>query len=239
MRKDHRPYSLKHFLGRIESAWSEHFIAPQLETLGAGYMIMKPWYLKIHGKGIGFGKAVHVVTSRDRTVRLTTWEHKDGHGHIEVADHALLCPGVRIDSATRVIIGESTMLAAGVYVTDADWHDLYDRSQPIGATEPVVLEENVWIGDGSTVCKGVRVGANTIVGTGSIVTKSLPANVIAAGNPAKVIRELDPDKPLRTRADMLCEPGMADTFDQLERMLRKENTWWNWFRSLVKPTRAD
>jgi len=239
VRKDHRPYALKRILGRLETAWSEHFIAPQLDALGSGYMIMKPWFLKVHGKGIAFGKAVHVVTSRDRTVRLTTWEHKEGHGQIDIGDHALLCPGVRIDSATHVSVGASTMLAAGVYVTDADWHDLYDRSQPIGASAPVVLEANVWIGDGSTVCKGVTVGANTIVGTGSVVTKSLPANVIAAGNPAKVIRELDADKPLKTRADMLTEPGMAHTFDQLERMLRKDNSWFGWLRSLVMPNRTD
>ncbi len=148
---------------------------------------MKPWHLKIYGDNIDFGKAVHVVTSKDRTVRLTTWSHEAGTGHICVGDFALICPGVRIDSASAVNIGANTMLAAGVYLTDADWHDIYDRPRPIGKTQPITLADNVWLGDGTVVCKGVHIGANTIVGAGSVVTKSLPANVIAAGNPAASI----------------------------------------------------
>jgi acetyltransferase-like isoleucine patch superfamily enzyme len=51
----------------------------------------------------------------------------------------------------------------------------------------VVVEDNVFIGAGCKVLKGVRIGCNSVIGTGSIVTKDIPANSIAAGNPAKVI----------------------------------------------------
>ena len=73
-------------------------------------MIMKPWNLKLHGRGIAFGTSIHVITSADRTVRLTTWSMNEHQGHIEIGDAVLICPGVRIDSACRVSIGESTML---------------------------------------------------------------------------------------------------------------------------------
>ena len=202
-------------------------------------MIMKPWRLYIHGRGISFGDEVHVVASHDRPVRLTTWEHQSGNGSIEVGDYALLCPAVRIDSATRVEIGANTMLAAGVYVTDADWHGIYDRSQPIGQTATVRLGRNVWLGDSSIVCKGVEIGDNTIVGAGSVVTRSLPADVIAAGNPAKVVRPLDGAQALRTRQDLLARPGFAEDMLSLERTLRQHNSWWRWLRSRLAPGPED
>ena len=243
MRHDLRPYALKALQARLETAWVDHFVNPRLEHMGTPGMIMKPWYLKIYGSNISFGDAVHVITSRDRTVRLTTWrQEREGGtlaGRIEIGDYALLCPAVRIDSASGVTIGANTMLAAGAYLTDADWHDLYDRTQPIGATVPIVLADNVWIGDGAMVCKGVHIGENTIVGARSVVTKSLPANVIAAGNPASVVRELDPDIPLRRRVDLLGDPEKMRWFDTVEREMRKDNTWRAWLRATLAPRRED
>ena len=131
------------------------------------------------------------MTSTDRLVCLTTWVHDDGAGRIDVGDYVLLCPGVRIDSAIHVEIGANTMIAAGAYLTDADWHDVYDRTRPIGQTAKICIAENVWIGDGATVCKGVTIGANSVIGTGSVVTKNIPPNVVAAGNPTQVICSLD------------------------------------------------
>jgi len=240
MRKDHKPYALKRLQGIVEQLYVDHYIAPQLDTLGDGNMIMKPWHLKLHGANITFGRAVHVITARDRTVRLTTWTHEDGVGAIDVADYALLCPGVRIDSASSVTIGTNTMLAAGVYITDADWHGIYDRPRPIGKTAPVILEDNVWVGDGAVIGKGVTVGANTIIGAGAVVTKSLPANVIAAGNPANVVRELDATQPMQRRQDLLADhETLTRNIDLLEQLLRKDNGWWRWLRTRIAPTRKD
>jgi maltose O-acetyltransferase len=55
---------------------------------------------------------------------------------------------------------------------------------------PVHLEENVFVGDGTRILKGVTIGRDSVVGAGSVVTRSIPAGVIAAGNPARVVREL-------------------------------------------------
>ncbi len=240
MRKDHKPYALKRLLGAIEKFYINHRTTPQLDALGPAPLIMKPWHLKLHGANIRFGTAVHVITAKDRTVRLTTWQHEDGAGAIEIQDYALLCPGVRIDSASRVVIGTNTMLAAGVYVTDADWHGIYDRPKPIGKTAPVVLADNVWVGDGAIIGKGVSIGANSIIGAGAVVTKSLPANVIAAGNPAVVVRELDPSQPMQRREDLLKDHNqLSHDIDLLEQLMRKENTWWRWLRSKLAPRSGD
>ena len=240
MRRDHRPTGLKRLQASLEAAYTKHFIRPQLDGLGAEPMIMKPWYFKPHGHQISLGEAVHVITARDRTVRLTTWSFGDHQGQIDVQDHALLCPGVRIDSASKVTVGKGTMLAANAYVTDADWHDLYDRTQPIGTTRPVVLEDNVWIGDSAIVCKGVTVGTNSVIGTGSVVTRSIPPNVIAAGNPAQVIRKLDPDRDTFTRSELLADPAqLSAQMADLDRYLRQENTWLKWLQALLAPKPGD
>ena len=110
---------------------------------------------------------------------------------------------------------------------------------PAQLVTPNLLADNVWIGDGAIICKGVEIGANTIVGAGAVVTKSLPANVIAAGNPAKVVRELDPHAPMRRRCDLLSQPELAHDLDLLEQMLRKDNSWWDWLRANVAPNRDD
>ena len=238
MRKDHRPFALKRFSAWLEARYIEHFVRPQLEAMGRRGMIMKPWNFYVHGPGISLGDEVHVVTGRDRPVRITTW-HSDQQPQVLVGDFALLCPGVRIDCANHITIGANTMLAAGVYVTDADWHDLYDRAQPIGANAPVNIGNNVWLGDGTTVCKGVSIGDNTVVGAASVVTRSLPENVVAAGNPAQVVKTLDPSLPLATRADTLASPDFAERMLGLERYVYGSNGWLNYIRTLLAPGRND
>ncbi len=67
-------------------------------------------------------------------------------------------------------------------------HDFNNFKRVIA--RPIVIEKNVWITSGCVVLGGVRIGENTVVGAGSVVTRSLPPNVLAAGNPARVIREI-------------------------------------------------
>ena len=111
-------------------------LAPQLEGLGPGYHFMKPWYMRLNGPGLSMGRQVHCVTAADRFITLSSWVHAKGQGRITIGDFCLLCPGVRIDSAVEVTLGPSCMVAAGAYLTDADWHDLYDRTEVVGARRP-------------------------------------------------------------------------------------------------------
>ena len=151
---------------------------------------MKPWHVEIFGGPVSLGDFSTVIATPDRKVRVTVWSDLREKGRIDIGNCCLICPGVRISAATEIVIGESCMLAYGAFVTDSDWHGVYDRSQPIGQTLPVHIEDNVWIGDSAIICKGVTIGANSIIGAGSVVTKDIPDNVIAAGNPARVIRKL-------------------------------------------------
>jgi maltose O-acetyltransferase len=58
------------------------------------------------------------------------------------------------------------------------------------AAKPITIGDNVWLGGGVIVCPGVTIGENTVVGAGAVVTRDLPANVVAVGNPARVVREI-------------------------------------------------
>ena len=117
---------------------------------------------------------------------------------------------------------------------------IYDRTKTVGETSPITLEENVWIGDGATLCKGVTVGENSIIGAGSVVTKSIPKNVVAAGNPATVVKHLDAKKEIVTRQSLLEEHSeLAKRIDSLEKWIRADNTVKGWLKSLFWPTRTD
>jgi acetyltransferase-like isoleucine patch superfamily enzyme len=128
------------------------------------------------------------------------------------------------------------MIAHGAYISDADWHGIYDRSEPVGNALPVVLEDNVWIGDSAIICKGVTIGKNSIVGAGSVVTKDVPPNSIFAGNPAKLVKTID-ENDFITRADFFSDPKkLASDFDALDKHSLKNNTFIGWIKSLVNPS---
>ncbi|MAD48508.1 MAG: hypothetical protein CMQ53_04035 [Gammaproteobacteria bacterium] len=138
-------------------------------------------------------------------------------------------------AAESILIGDACMIAHGVYISDADWHGIYDRAEPVGNTKPVILEDNVWIGDSAIICKGVTIGKNSIIGAGSVVTKNVPPNSIFAGNPAKLVKTLE-DKEFNTRANFLENPKkLAKDFDSLDRYSLGDNTFLNWIKSVFLP----
>jgi acetyltransferase-like isoleucine patch superfamily enzyme len=99
--------------------------------------------------------------------------------------------GTTIGADESIVLADEVRCGANVTITDSDWHGLQpDARRTRGPSAPVLIEENVWLGLNVVVLKGVTIGANTVVGAGSVVTRSLPANVIAGGLPAKVIRAL-------------------------------------------------
>jgi maltose O-acetyltransferase len=97
---------------------------------------------------------------------------------------------VSLDVAT-VTIGDDVQIGPNVQLLTAT-HPLEPgpRKDKWEAAEPIVIGDNVWLGGGVIVCPGVTIGADTVVGAGSVVTRDLPSGVLAAGSPARVIREL-------------------------------------------------
>ncbi|MFN9962032.1 MAG: acyltransferase [Planctomycetota bacterium] len=87
----------------------------------------------------------------------------------------------------RITIGDKVRCGANTLITDSDWHEGDPRTSD---PRPVVIEDNVWLGVNSIVLKGSKIGRNSVIGAGSIVTGEIPPNVIAAGTPCKVIKTL-------------------------------------------------
>ena len=94
----------------------------------------------------------------------------------------------------RIIIGDRVTVGANCIITDSDFHPLeaaHHRTISLdGATAPVIIEDGVFIGMHCLILKGVTLGAGSVIGAGSVVARDVPPGVIAAGNPARVIREL-------------------------------------------------
>lgn len=95
--------------------------------------------------------------------------------------------GTVIAAALSIKLGNHVRCGANTLITDSDWHTDDYR---VGLDKEVIIEDNVWLGYGVKVLKGVHIGKNSVIGAGSIVTKNIPANVIAAGNPCTVIKKI-------------------------------------------------
>lgn len=99
---------------------------------------------------------------------------------------------ISIVAMDSIQIGEDCLIGDLVCIVDCDCHEINPatRRHTVGETAPVSIGKNVWLGSRVMVLKGVTIGENTVVAAGAVVTKSLPANTIAAGVPAKVVREI-------------------------------------------------
>ena len=213
------------------------YLRPQFKLLGKGGAFFKPQYVKLFGSHISVDDFPTIIGARDANVQLTSWNIGDWKGELKIGKYCLITPGVRIMAAESIEIGDACMFAHGAYISDADWHGIYDRSEPVGKTKPIILEDNVWIGDSAIVCKGVTIGENSIIGAGAVVTKNIPANVVAAGNPAKVVKNLDQGDFI-SRKDFYKDPiQLVKDFDNLDKFNLKDNTFIGWVRSIFAPTK--
>jgi len=157
-------------------------------------MVWGIWNVVVYGPNIHIGENVTIAGANGSQTNFTTISFRGHEGSIRIGDNVLIMSGARISSANKIIIGDDCMLANFCYIMDADWHDIHDRTSSPGRSVPVVLEKGVWIGDSAIVCKGVRIGENSIIGAGAVVRKDVPANVVVIGNPAQIVKHLDPEK---------------------------------------------
>ncbi|RZA05718.1 MAG: acyltransferase [Moraxellaceae bacterium] len=240
MRRNNTPYFIKRLSASINRFYVKRFLAPQFDGLGEGLEVAHPRNVVIFGHNIYIGNYAQIIAAPDNCIRFTTWPGKQGSGAIHIGDFCLISPGVRISAAQSIRIGNNCMFAAKVYISDSDWHGIYNRIRPFRCTKPIVLKNNVWLGESVIVNKGVTIGENSVIGAGSVVTKNIPANSIAAGNPAKVIKTINPDRRMLKR-ELLFKDAEHYFYnqDQLNRYMLGKNSIWNWLRSLIAPNHLD
>ncbi|AGY59053.1 sugar O-acetyltransferase [Gloeobacter kilaueensis] len=120
----------------------------------------------------------------------------DYGSQIEAGDRLYLNTGCVILDCCPVRLGENVLCGPNVHIYTAT-HPTDPRLRWEGyeCALPVEIGDNVWLGGGAIVCPGVTIGSNAVIGAGSVVVKNIPANVVAVGNPCRVVRQLDSEPP--------------------------------------------
>lgn len=112
--------------------------------------------------------------------------------NIHIGDHVYLNVLCTILDCNEVHLGHHVMIGPNVQIYTAAHHlQAEARNQGLEIAKPIVIEDNVWIGGGAILLPGVRIGRNSVVGAGAVVSKNVPASMVVAGNPARVIREIE------------------------------------------------
>lgn len=111
-----------------------------------------------------------------------------GPGRIQIGDRVFINHGVRILCRGAITIGDDVALAEEVVLMDNDAHGIEGQSVHIS---PITISDGAWVGMRATVLPGVTVGKRSIVATGAVVTRSVAADTLVAGNPARVVRKLE------------------------------------------------
>jgi acetyltransferase-like isoleucine patch superfamily enzyme len=112
---------------------------------------------------------------------------------IEIGDRTEFNNNLMIKSeGAGIRIGKDGLFGANVEIFDSNFHDLHPARRKAGTQKmaPVEIGDNVFVGMGVKILKGVTIGDDSVIGAGSVVSSSIPAGVVAAGSPARVVREL-------------------------------------------------
>lgn len=124
---------------------------------------------------------------------------KENKKLIEFGNNIQMNDYVHITAMNKVVIGNNVLMASKIYISDCS-HGFYEggkndsspNQKPIEReykVSEVIIEDNVWLGEFVSVLPGVRIGKGSIIGANSVVTKDVPANSIAVGSPARVIKK--------------------------------------------------
>lgn len=134
-----------------------------------------------------------------RHVQLTAWRSHNGESHnasILIGSNCQIGSYNHITAANSITIGDGVLTGKFVTITDNSHgnpgelsdYDITPIKRKVFSKGPVVIEDNVWIGDKVTILPNVRLGRCSIVGANSVVTKDVPPYTVVAGNPAKIIK---------------------------------------------------
>lgn len=153
------------------------------------YWIKNPQYISI---GNNFSSLYNL--------RIEAWDEYEGDlftPEISIGNNVIMNTDIHIGAIDRVSIGDNVLLASRIYISDhyhgeitAEGINVAPVKRPLKSKGPVIIEDNVWIGEGACILSGVTIGKNSIIGANAVVNKNIPENSVAVGVPAKIIKNL-------------------------------------------------
>lgn len=206
-------YLIASFIGKILSyiyplrlsAWidlcMQHIYTSRISTLFKKFGTCSSIHRKatvIGGEYISIGNDVCIM----KNAILTAWKINDDAGHlvfpeITFGDGTVIGEQSHITATHKISIGKNVLSGRCLTVTDNGHGDSNfnsmnsaPRQRPLYSKGPVIIEDNVWLGDKVTVLPGVTIGRSSIIGANAVVTKNIPPFSIVAGNPGKIIKIL-------------------------------------------------
>ena len=193
----------------VNHKYARHLLAFARHRLGPGGSRLKTDGMTFLCRG------VELQIGRRGEVRLGrfTWigdrsKIRCHEGVVEIGAHTVLGQECTISAYKRVSIGEQCVIADRAMFIDFD-HVVSDVERPIRLqgiySRDVVVGSNVWIGYGAQILRGVTIGDNAVIGSGAVVTRDIPANAVAVGVPARLIRSRE--APERLRWPNPVDPG--------------------------------
>lgn len=155
--------------------------------LGKDYSVLNPEFMEF---GDGFG-----AKERFRIQAILNYEGQKFLPNIKIGKNVVFNTDIHIGCVDKVEIGDNCLFASRIYITDHDHGatnleslKLTPVKRKLTSKGPVIIKDNVWIGEGVAILSGVTIGENCIIATNAVVTKSFPPNVIIGGIPAKIIK---------------------------------------------------
>lgn len=185
---------------RIQLKWREKVVlGKELQILGQSPIMKIPQNGKIiiGDRVVINSDFVHSNTALTNPVKFVTGIK----GTIQIGDNCDL-NGTCLVAYDKIEIGNYCQIASSTLISDTDFHPVNSKFRLLQMKglsfphnevnkKPIKIGNNVWIGWGATILKGVTIGDNSIIGAGSVVLKDVPPNVLVGGNPAKVIKQID------------------------------------------------
>lgn len=190
------PYKKIEQLSLFKQILYTYWISREFKSFGDKSFITEPIDIK-GGKCIEIGKNVSI----GKNSIINAWEKHQNDTYdpsIIIGNNTHLGEGCHISAITKIIIGNNVLIGRRISIIDNSHGEssLEDFTKPpakrkLYSKGPIIIEDNVWIGDKATILSGVTIGANSIIGANSVVNKNVPANSIVGGVPAKLIKTIN------------------------------------------------